>query len=69
MNKYEAFTGFCPTQQKTYDVQVEYVDATSYADASRVFKKGNVVCDYCRQGNLCDFEYDCPAIKDAPSRT
>ena len=67
---YKTFTDPCPTQKKTYTVQVEYVDATSYADTNHVYKKGNTICDYCEQGNECDHYYssDCPITAKARSQ-
>ena len=64
MNKVVIQKGFCPTQQRDYQVQIDYIDTSSLS--GRSYTKGIGDCGYIRSGGICDV--NCPIIAAAPNK-
>ena len=56
-------TGFCPTQQKNYSIDITYINASDLEGTQYV--KGTFRCEYDLFGDKCN-ENDCPIYKQAP---
>lgn len=58
----KSFSGYCPTQEKEYSVNIDYVcDSTLY---EVVYEKGAGNCKYNMYGDKC--KISCPIINAAP---
>lgn len=57
-------SGFCPTQQKNYTIDVSYLDASTYEEKQYV--KGIFRCEYDLFGDKCNGN-ECPIYKSAPN--
>lgn len=56
-------SGFCPTQQKDYTIDVSYLDASSLEETQYV--KGIFHCEHNLFGDKCNGN-ECPIYKNAP---
>lgn len=56
-------SGFCPTQQKDYTIDVDYENASSLD--GKQFVKGRFRCDYDLFGDKCNGN-NCPIYKTTP---
>ena len=58
------FHGFCPTLEKDYSVDVEYVDASTMGNEN-YYIQGLIDCHH-NSLNACPVFSDCPIIAKAP---
>lgn len=58
------FTGFCPTLNQDYSIEIEYIDAGTL-DNPNVYIQGLATCDY-HALNRCPKAAECPIRAKAP---
>lgn len=56
-------SGFCPTQQKDYTIDVSYLDSSTMEE--KQYTKGTFRCEYDLFGDKCNGN-DCPIYESAP---
>ena len=62
---YKTFSGYCPAQNKDYNISIEYIETTSLNDTRRRYEKGMATCKHNMFGDKCDAN-KCPIIAQAP---
>lgn len=60
----KTISGYCPTQQKNYTVDISYLDASDLS--GRQYIKSTAVCEYIKYGNECTMIKQCPLYSKAP---
>lgn len=68
MNKQVLIPGFCPNQNKDYNISITYLENKSLSQTRTPYIKGLMSCDYVSiQHNICPLANDCPIYKNAPA--
>lgn len=64
MDKIIKVTGYCPTQNKEYFVNIKYLDASTHI--TKKYIHGLSECEYIKF-NKCDCVSNCPIINSSPT--
>ena len=66
-NVFRSISGFCPTQNAPYTIEVEFLDNSSVVDSEPRYIKGMFTCNHIAYGeNACPCEKSCPIYESAP---